>query len=382
MRRREEGVMTYCGIKYIHQPSSLYIEIFLYKIIYTFLPPEEGGVFCMGEALIARGLAMDPDKVVKYGEVIKTEIITNNTIWQVPGNCIINKGISVRIFGGGGGYSRGGGGGGYMNNAILTNLNIYDRININIGAGGSGSGGTTYFGKYLSANGGQQGTSGGGSGGSGGGGSGFWSPDGPGAYDGGDGYQFGGGGGGHYHYSSSDNSTNGGNGGKWGGGGGGTRQGGNGGEYGGNGGGASPKNGTNIFSIENLNMEDLSTMEFKGIGSLNRCGGGGGYGGCGGYAHYYYDGYGGHYYYGGGGGGGYGANGGNGYDAQSGWHAASGGGGGGYGGKGADASRMSGGGGGGYGSANYGAGGGGKAVNGTSGMHGVCIIQYYVKELV
>lgn len=244
----------------------------------------------MGEALIARGLAMDPDKVVKYGEVIKTEIITNNTIWQVPGNCIINKGVSVRIFGGGGGCygSGGGGGGGCMNNAILTNLNIYDRININIGAGGDGSGGTTYFGNYLSANGGQASRSMmGANGGSGGGGASTTSEGTNTGGEGGDGSQFGGGGAGCYNYRYSWYWSKGGNGGTWGGGGGGGayhlierydngasrwgwnygiggKYGGNGGYFGGSTGTTMPENGTNISTLENLILEDLSAMESSG----------------------------------------------------------------------------------------------------------------------
>lgn len=174
---------------------------------------------------------MDPEKVVKYGYVIKTEIITENTIWEVPGNAAVEKGVSVRIFGGGGGARHGlngcGGGGGYMNNAILS-LRKYEKIIINIGQGGnllsgpggySNSGGTTVFGGYLSANGGVGGASitystsiiwgSGGSGGGGGIGK-----------NGCNGYQFGGGGagGGFLEKASHSEYKYGGTGGKWGGG--------------------------------------------------------------------------------------------------------------------------------------------------------------------
>ena len=103
---------------------------------------------------------MDPEKVVKYGYAIKTEIITENTIWEVPGNAAVEKGVAVRIFGGGGGAGFGqggsiygviaGGGGGWMNNAIFNNLQKYEKIIINIGPGGNNSntGGSTFYGSY------------------------------------------------------------------------------------------------------------------------------------------------------------------------------------------------------------------------------------------
>jgi hypothetical protein len=132
---------------------------------------------------------------------------------------------------------------------------------------------------------------------------------------------------------------------------------------------------TNGVSISSFTFEDGSSAVTTGkCGSWTNYGaaGGGGYGGCGGY---------GNGTSGGGGGGGYGANGGNSCDGFS-------GGGGGYGGKGADGYNGNNyltncsGGGGGYGIANYGAGGGGTAINGNNGMHGCCIIQYWQKELV
>lgn len=127
-----------------------------------------------------------------------TEVIAESTNWTVPSN-VKDGQISVLIFGGGGSAYHngnahtygGGGGGGYMNNGIFT-LAQGAVIPITIGAGGfGGTGGTTTFGTYLSANGGQMGGYlDGGSGGSGAGG--FARPD-SGA-NGGIGYQFGGGG--------------------------------------------------------------------------------------------------------------------------------------------------------------------------------------------
>lgn len=348
----------------------------------------------MGEAIIARGETVDPKLIPRYSKVLKTEIITENTIWEVPGTCIVEEGISVRIFGGGGGGSYSyGGGGGYMNNAIL-NLNTRDRININIGDGGKveKDGGTTTFGNYLSANGGSWHSAItkdnvfawiGGCGGSGGGSSGI-------------GYQFGGGGcsGGTYLPNGYKSSMSGGNGGKWGGGGG---------SFNGpisistgglgSGGICNHLYATNTIAqngttISNIIFEDLSSAETKGLGG-GIGGGGGGYGGCGGNGksdyNKYYTGSGWGYCYGGcGGGGGYGANGGNGALSSSSGNSGGGGGGGGYGGKGADATQKLPGGGGGYGSANYGCGGGNSCnkENSWYGMHGVCIIQYYAKELV
>ena len=373
----------------------------------------------MGEAIIARGETVDPKLIPRYGKVLKTEIITENTIWEVPGTCIVEEGVSVRIFGGGGCSTSGyGGGGGCMNNILIDNLSIGMQVPITIGDGvksddSSLNGGTTFFGSYISANGGVYGfgydsnhVSGGGGTGGGGGGDGT--------------VQYGGGGGGggirlqkHNSGSATAVTWRGGgggmNGGYYGGGGGdgGTNNisnAGIGGQYGGNGGTCiiNANNGTilpNNLSIEIF--KDPSMLERNAIGAIceNNTSsmnwdsykegfypicwggpGGGGYGGCGGIggtwryergrngSGYYYGG-------GGGGGGGYGANGGNAFNDY-------GGGGGGYGGKGADADATGSGGGGGYGLANYGAGGGGAAINGNNGKSGVCIIQYYAKELV
>lgn len=188
----------------------------------------------MGESLIIRKGGGLPGGI-KVEKVFKTEIIRGNQEWEVPSG-LINNSISVFIFGGGGGASEGGGGGGWMNNGIIT-VTPKEKISIVVGRGGSPSGnsehvsgtagGSTIFGKYLSANGGGGGGGGtyggpGGSGGSGGGGGG--GSDGG---SGGTGYQFGGG-------SAQGTRSYGGDGGKWGGGG---APGGSGGYYGGGAGG-------------------------------------------------------------------------------------------------------------------------------------------------
>ena len=155
----------------------------------------------MSEAIIAKGARYVGSSSLKPS--IMTEIYTSSTMWLVPSDAVNNE-FSVRIFGGGGGgSSKGGGGGGWMNNALLT-LQPSELVYINIGIGGqeeaagayagmqypwyATSGGTTSFGTYLSANGGEPGdtyNNNGGNGGSGGGGYKY----------GGTGYQFGGGGG-------------------------------------------------------------------------------------------------------------------------------------------------------------------------------------------
>ena len=336
----------------------------------------------------------------------------------------------------------------------LNNLQSSETIHINIGSGGNSNinggktGGTTSFGKYVSANGGSGGSNnGGGNGGSGGGGTGMNFK----SQAGGKGYQFGGGGGGGgllrynrtwqgYEPTLNFYGGTGGNGGKWGGGGGSTYDynftlnrntglrwskimnvnnitWGIGGELGGNGGisnSIAAKNGTSIQNEYFGNCEfDLINNPIGGSfgagtetsNHVSGGGGGGGYGGAGGNGGASYISYstsdnmcinviaG-----GGGGGGGYGANGGNGSDINSKWgytdYSGSGGGGCGYGGKGADGYGgtkeqnifghitiinliASGGGGGGYGPSNYGAGGGGNAINGFDGKSGICVIQYY-----
>ena len=196
-------------------------------------PPRKGVLKYMAEAIISRrgwpaeGKPVPPE--------LKVETITGSTEWTVPNN--IKGNISVLIFGGGGGGGNwSGGGGGWMNNGEF-NIPGGTKIQITIGNGGTTNtysgkaGGTTAFGNYLSAAGGEGAQSQqGGNGGSGGG-----------SYNskGGRGYQFGGGGGyADYHGTGGDGGT-------WGGGGGtkghyydstGTANAGNGGTYGGGGG--------------------------------------------------------------------------------------------------------------------------------------------------
>lgn len=386
----------------------------------------------MGEAIMASVGRSGILPGIKWK--LQTRIYTSNGQFTVPSN-IRNNELKVMCYGGGssmsgcswagGNYNFCGGGGGWMNLKVLNNLNSFTIVNINIGKGGiynrnNGQpigGGTTFFGNYISANGGS-----GKNGGSGGGGGvigktmGSTHMEYPGV-DGGVGYQFGGGGGGGgisnvSAYSPSDYYDtnyvmcgNGGNGGIFGGGGGcggklfnwsdktfGIKN-----NYGGNGG-ANGKNGSNGNSINNNYLDNLENLKFIN----NNCGG-------------IIDSV---YYYGGGGGGGYGGNGGNGGKAYG--HTGTiekgsstvggGGGGGGYGSKGGDANCLAGGGGGGYagngadgtspdfsifnndyrspysifggggggyGPSNYGAGGGGTAINGNNGKDGICIIQYY-----
>ena len=181
------------------------------RVIYLFslrsCPPQSIRWFLMSEAIITRrGKGTNGGGTGK----LVTETIIANTNWTVPK--AINNLFSVRIFGGGGGggyyyrdqytpsnsaymYIRGGtgGGGGWMNNGDFE-LQEGRNIQIVIGAGGdinngtqgNYAGGTSAFGGYLSANGGEGGSyevtyGSGGSGGAGGGGS-----------SGGVGYQFGG----------------------------------------------------------------------------------------------------------------------------------------------------------------------------------------------
>ena len=364
---------------------------------------------------------------------LKTEIISSNQNWVVPkhfGN------ISVRIFGGGGGsnttHCSSGGGGGWMNNGEVS-LTVGNTVFITIGQGGisgsynSSAGGTTSFGTYLSANGGEPSDqwNGGGNGGSGGGGHASYTRT-PAQIlissgIGGIGYQFGGGGscGGDIHSSYNKPHSNGG---PWGGGGGKCGitywsnsyfyTGGSGwsntvnsvsdtqdiigGIYGGNAGGYNEngEDGTNTINYNFIPNELQGSGKGSTFYSYNSNvfsgGSGGGYGGNGGYpstiltiattsestntswgANYTTT----HNYYciASGGGGGYGGNGGNG--GQYG-----GGGGGGYGGNGGDGWSGGGGGGGGYGdgaSQNKNAGYGGGGSGYFNGGSGVCIIQYY-----
>lgn len=64
----------------------------------------------MSEAIImkkTKGNFIDINKAI-----FKTEYITSNQLWTMPGN-IVNNRIYVWIFGGGGGYGSGYGSGGY-----------------------------------------------------------------------------------------------------------------------------------------------------------------------------------------------------------------------------------------------------------------------------
>ena len=368
----------------------------------------------MGEAILSKygGMMLNI-----AGYIPKTELITDSTVWKVPK--AKGQQFAIRIFGGGGGWNAkyGAGGGGNMNNGIFT-LNENESINIEIGAKGSGdhNGGTTSFGTYLSATGGEKGSydSNGGNGGTGGGGSTHGSVGGSsfmGHGRGGHGF-YGGGGGAVFNIYNTNNNINstqyyfttGGNGGIYGGGGGGGIGGISTGGYG-NGGSVDVNAGDGFNTIgKGLDFEGEGK---PGNGIIRRwwddrygyriridndsnkyCVGGGGYGGNGGYCAVDSNNYSNKYIsYGivaGGGGGGYGSRGGN---ANYGV----GGGGGGYGGNGGDGFLQNinssmfgvGGGGGGYGLEGYGRGAGiayatyykntGIDIDSKS---GICIISY------
>lgn len=196
---------------------------FLLLLFFCQHPPLKGVLKYMAEAIISRRGGNGNSSVLQF----ITEIVSANKTWTVPDHI---GNIIVRIFGGGGcGYSNNYGGSGWMNNGEL-NLANGTSVRITIGAGGTegNDGGTTSFGTYLSAIGGES-TGDGGAGGC---------PHGK-------GYQFGGAGG---AYTMGSNAGFGGDGGIWGGGGGGAcvqykqqagygGYGGNGGMYGGGGGG-------------------------------------------------------------------------------------------------------------------------------------------------
>ena len=164
----------------------------------------------MGEAILVKAGGSGSGSGNGGGSYIPiTEIIQNNQTFTIPKTN--GQLISVRLFGGGGGQGKVqwagdilcGGGGGNMNNAIL-NIPAETKISIIIGNAGnkSNNGGTTSFGIYLSATGGECGTNmNGGNGGTGGGGSnrggtGFYGGGG-GSNNGGIGGTYGGGGGGY-----------------------------------------------------------------------------------------------------------------------------------------------------------------------------------------
>ena len=125
----------------------------------------------MAEAIISR---RHSNVYKEQITVFKTEVLTDNQNWIVPE--AINNSFSVRLFGGGGGgrsitLGGTGGGSGWMENGTFE-LYYGLEIPITIGAGGGmgAAGGTTSFGTYLSAVGGEAGTtSSGGNGGAGGG---------------------------------------------------------------------------------------------------------------------------------------------------------------------------------------------------------------------
>ena len=389
----------------------------------------------MGDALIVgRGGSSGGSS----GKTLVTKIIQATQSWTIPK--AKDQKFYVRIFGGGGGGSYGeldtsgattnsgarGGGGGMMNNGELT-LEAGTSIPITIGLGGkagdSGSptgsaGGTTSFGTYLAANGGNAYA-----GGSGGGAGNRQTP--------GYGLQFGGGGGSAINDAKDDGA----NGGKWGGGGMGNpryRIAKGGCLYYDNGvmqkdsngdpilsglAGDACSNGTNTIGDDQVpnGSEDKPYYELnlQGNGISGKFiepsigyGGGGGYGGNGGIGlgggGGGYGGNGGNYFvignsYSGGGGGGYGANGGDGYLIQlqtSGYYVSwlnmsCGGGGGGYGPSGTGGSYNTG-----YPDGGIAAGGsGGSNTNpdftpkegsppktpllAGRGGNGICIIQYY-----
>ena len=394
----------------------------------------------MSEVFICRG-GSGGNSHAGAEKVLRSIFINTNTVWEVP-NGIINNQIDVRIAGAGGGGAGGcGGGSGWMNNETIK-ISSGEKITITVGSGGIGNsstngeythGGTTSFGGYISANGGESiwydgyfycgGNGGsGGSGGDGyayqfgggaecakGGGSG---PGSGGVWGGGGGGLFGswggyyGGGGGAGRYTSAY--KYGGYGGYYGGGGGATsyeislggsyldndtwKQSGLAGNGGNNSNWGYAEDGTNTIGWTNV-MKDENGNYITGAGRGGESntneypsgGGGGGFGGNGGNGGFRRD-------NGGGGGGGYGSNGGNdgggggGYMGDGGSHR---GGGGGYGKSargGSNGTASGGGGGGGYYCPANGRGGGGiklgnyYAGNGGSydkGQNGGCLIQFY-----
>ena len=160
---------------------------YLFLFVNTLLRKQEVLKY-MGEVMICRGGRGSGSGGGSHGS--NKELVTLTFVesmnWMVPEN-IVNNEVSVRLFGGGGGGGMqgfsatgnmcgGGGGAGWMNNDIVT---VYsgEVIPIIIGAGGIGgniyslgankfdsnnknskSGGTTSFGGYLYAIGGEGGT--------------------------------------------------------------------------------------------------------------------------------------------------------------------------------------------------------------------------------
>lgn len=389
----------------------------------------------MGEAMIMR--AMDGKNVTGVAANFHTEILNKDTDWIVPMNLIGN--VRVLLFGAGGNGPYGAAGGN-MNTKSISGLKGGSTIHVTVGQSiANNNGGTTSFGTYLSATGGEysrlsmnKNNRKAASGGTGAGGLGpgvggrygdpfketmsgyidgvyhtnLWKP-----CDGGDG-TYGGGGGGAASSESFNggNSTyttfnggNGGNGGTYGGGGGAgglnnkSGQIGIGGKYGGNGGtGGSAKfdstivnppitrgslpaeNGTNTTAFSaNTNLDFYGNGRAGNVSPMNGniFNRWGGAGGGGGG-------------YGGAGGSGWGGSNDNGSSTDGlSWtwnraHSAGAGGGGGYGGRGANGgTNGNGGGGGGYGGSgrNINGGGYGTSGYGAGGVGGVVILQYWLR---
>ena len=150
----------------------------------------------MSEAIISRRGSKQGDPSTSY--VYRMQMYTSSNMFTAP-NATNNTFHITMIGGGGGGQSNNygsGGGSGWMNFGDIE-LNYGQIVPITVGAGGSAgqSGGSSSFGTYLSANGGETGTNNhGGNGGAGGGG-------GESGAGGGIGFQFGGGGSGAVHIS-------------------------------------------------------------------------------------------------------------------------------------------------------------------------------------
>lgn len=366
-----------------------------------------------------------PSEELMHALTTRTEIFTEDGVFQVPFGV---TSVHVMCYGGGGGGSRnssfgGGGGGGYFAEADIEIPEDVIVVPVTVGAGGAvltgnglgKNGGATSFGSYLSADGGGGGGKnasgqtvsnymGGGYGGSGGGG-GCYIDNGDGDNyrgAGGVGALFGGGGGagqssGDRDQISSSYSSGsvGGLGGALGAAGG---SGGGGGYYGKNSAGYAFPDTSGTDGTKGIDTTELDIFSFtKGEGLAGSRGAGGNYQYSTGYC-YAAGG-------GGGGGGGYGGNGGNGGSVVmlstggSNNAAGGGGGGGGYGGNGGNGWAQSvsitdtyvggcGGGGGGYGKSSkgggsgskngtgYGSGGGG---NGGAGAPGICVVTYTIE---
>lgn len=140
----------------------------------------------MGEALMFRAGGGNFDGSNAGGDYeLCTQIFESNGTFTMPDN-VKDGQVHVRIFGGGGAggtnsqspYDSGGGCGGYMNNGWVS-LGSGSTVQVTIGKGGASSyfnassGGTTSFGTFLSANGGDKYSNTSCNGGSGGGGGGY-----------------------------------------------------------------------------------------------------------------------------------------------------------------------------------------------------------------